>query len=168
MKRRRSRRRGSSVTLPVLVLFASGVLLVAFVLGGGGMGAASFTAADASRNSAVNVASDDQGALTLDVAPAVHTNSTDSLVNVTNHLGQDVSVTVTLRDDSDHVGDLVVGESNVNNTTTFSLAAGETKTVKIEIPDDDSLTDETVYFAVDASGTGLEVTTADNSTPVNA
>lgn len=168
MSRRRSRRRGSSVTLPVLVLFASGVLLVAFVLGSGGMGAASFTAGDAARNSAVDVASDDEGALTLDIAPAVHTNSTEVLVNVTNRLGQDVTVTVALQDGSRDVGDLVVDGSNAGNSTTFSLAEGATQTVKIEIPDDSSLTDDTVYFSVDASGTGIEVTTTDNTTPVNA
>lgn len=152
----------------MVVLFATGVLLVAFVLGGASMGATSFTAGDASRNSGVDVVSDDQGALALDVASAVHVNSTDPLVNVSNQLGQDVTVTVALRDDSDHVGDLVVDGANVGNSTSFALAQGETQTVEIEIPDDESLTDETASFSVDASGTGIEVTAANNSAPVES
>lgn len=167
MRGRRSRCRGTRITFPALVMLASGMLVLAGVFGAGGMATASFTAADAPRNATVDVTTDDVGVLTLDVAPAVHINSTDPLVNVTNRLSQDVTITVELRGDSEHIGDLVVDGTVVGNKTSFTLAEGGVQTVEIEIPDNSSLTDETVYFSVDASAPGLEVTAPGRSTPVN-
>ncbi|QLG63212.1 hypothetical protein [Halorarum salinum] len=137
------------------------------VMGSGGMATASFTTVDAPRNSAVDVTSDELGAHSLDVAQSVFINSTSSLVTVTNRLGRDVTITVGLRDDSEHIGDLVVDGTVVGNATSFTLTQGTERTVQIEIPDDASLTDETVYFYVDASAPGLEVTAPDRSAPVN-
>lgn len=131
------------------------------------MATASFTTADASRNSAVDVTSDELSAHTLDVASSVRINSTGPLVNVTNRLGRDVTITVGLRGDSEHIGDLVVDGTVVGNDTSFTLAEGAVQTVEIEIPDDGSLTNETVYFYVDASASGLEVTAPDRSATVD-
>lgn len=167
MRKRRSRRRGTRATLPALILLAGGVLVIAVVFGSGGMATASFTVGDAGRSSAVNVTSDELGAHSLDVAPSVHVNSTDPLVNVTNRLGQDVTITVMLRDDSEHIGDLVVDGTEVGNETSFTLTEGTTRTVELEIPDDSSLSTETVYFHVNASASGLEVTAPDRSVPVD-
>lgn len=167
MRKRRSRRRGSKPTFPAVVALVVGVLAVFVVFGSGGMATASFTTADAPRTSAVDVTSDELGAHGLDVAAEVSTNSTSTLVNVTNRLGQDVTITVGLRDDSEHIGDLVVDGTVVGNETSFTLTEGAEQTVKIEIPDDTSLADETVYFYVDASASGLEVTAPDRSAPVN-
>lgn len=167
MSKRRSRRRGTRAAFPALVLLAGGVLVIAVVFGSGGMATASFTTADAPRNSAVDVTSDELGAHALDVAPSVHINSTGPLVNVTNRLGQDVTITVGLRGDSGHIGDLVVDGSVVGNQTSFTLTEGTERKVEIEIPDDSSLTDEIVYFYVDASAPGIEVTAPDRSAPVN-
>lgn len=168
MTGRRSRRRGSRTTIPGLILLAGGIVLIAFVLGSGGMGTASFSTADAPRNSSANVVSDESAAHSLDVASTVHINATDPLVNVTNRLGQDVTVTVTLRSDSTHIGDLVVDGTNDGNETTFTLAKQNTKTVKIMIPDDTSLTTETVYLHVYASAPGLEVSAPDRNASVDA
>lgn len=168
MTGRRSRRRGPRTTMPGLILLAGGIVIIAFVLGSGGMGTASFSTADTPRGSSVNVTTDELAAHSLDVAPAVHINATDPLVNVTNRLGQDVTVTVTLRSDSTHIGDLVVDGTNDGNETTFTLAEQNTKTVKIMIPDDTTLTSEVVYFHVSASAPGLEVSAPDRNTPVEA
>ena len=167
MRKRGSRRRGSRTTFPALVTLACGVLVIAVVVGTGGMATASFTTAEASRGSAVDVTSDELGAHSLDVAPAVHINSTSPLVNVTNRLGQDVTITVQLRDDSTHIGNLVVDGTVVGNETSFTLGKGAVETVQLAVPDDGSLTDETVYFSVDASASGLEVTAPNRSAPVN-
>lgn len=142
--------------------------MIAFVLGSGGMGTASFSTSDAPRENVVNVVSDESAAHSLDTASAVHINATDPLVNVTNQLGQGVTVTVTLRSDSTHIGDLVVGGTNDGNETTFTLAEQDTQTVKIKIPDDTSLTTETVYLRVSATAPDLEVSAPDRNASVNA
>lgn len=163
----RSQRRGPRTTTPGLVLLAAGIVIIVFVLGSGGMGTASFSTADAPRGNSVNITADESAAHSLDVASAVHINATDPLVNVTNRLGQDVTVTVTLRSDSTHIGDLVVDGTNEGNDTTFTLVEQNTKTVKIKIPDDTSLTTETVYLHVSATAPDLEVNAPDRNAPVN-
>lgn len=161
-------RRGPRTTTPGLLLIAGGIIIIAFVLGSGGMGTASFSTGEASRGNSVNVAADETAAHSLDVATAVHINATDPLVNVTNRLGQDVTVTVTLRSDSTHIGDLIVDGANHGDETTFALAEQQTKTVKIQIPDDTSLTTESVYLHVSATAPGLEVSAPDRNVSVNA
>jgi hypothetical protein len=89
-------------------------------------------------------------------------------VNVTNNLGREVTVTVTIRNDSTSKGDLVVDGTNRGNETSISLADGATETVRVEVPDDSSLTDEVLYFHVTATDPGLEVTANNRSVPINA
>jgi hypothetical protein len=153
--------------LPWVSLVVGALLVTAAAGGSVGVKTASFDAAGADRGSTANVTSDDTGAHTLDVAAEVHINATEPLVNVTNRLGQEVTVTVTLRDDSEHIGDLVVDGAIVRNSTSFTLTERETKTVEIEIPDDSTLDNETVYFHVNASSSTIEVTAPDRSTSVN-
>ncbi|MBP1986008.1 hypothetical protein [Halolamina salifodinae] len=167
MSGRRSRRRGSDRTIPTLVLIAGVAIIVVAAFGSAGAGSASFDTAQVDRNGAVNVTDDASAAHALDTADAVHVNATEPLVNVTNRLGTDVTVTVGLRDDSTHIGDLVVGDTVAGNETSFGLAAGATQTVEIEIANDSTLSTETVYFHVNASGNGIEVTAPDRSVPVN-
>lgn len=162
------RRHGFRLSSTGLALIASGMVMLAVVFGGGGMGTASFSTADAPRSGSVNVVIDESAAHSLDVAAAVHIDSTDPLVNVTNQLGQDSTVTVQLRADSAHLGDLVVDGTNEGNETTFTLAEEHTKTVNITIPNDTSLTSEVVYFDVFASAPGLEVSAPDRNAPVDA
>jgi Tfp pilus assembly protein PilV len=163
--RRRSRRR-SGTRHPLVT--ACGVALVALLVVGVSLPAASFTHGESPRGSAVDITSDENAALTLHTADAVYINDTSDLVAVTNHLGRDVTVTVTLRSDSTEKGDLVVDNTTVGNETSFTLAAGTQETVRIEIPDDSSLTDETVYFHVSVSESGLTADATDRSTPINA
>ena len=162
MRRRRRGGRWLSTTAVVAVV------LLAAAFGSGHVASSSFSTGDASRGSGLDVAEDESGAHALDVAAAVHINATDPLVNVTNHLGRPVTITVSLRSDSTHIGDLVVDGVTAGDTAEFTLAEGATETVSIDIPDDSNLTDETVYFDVDASDTGLAVAAPNRSAPVNA
>lgn len=167
MTGRRTRRRGPRSPLPTLVLAVGVTILLVAALGSIGAGSASFDTATVDRAGGVNVTDDASAAHGLDTAEAVHIDATEPLVNVTNRLGTDVRVTVALRDDSTHIGDLVVDGTNDGNETSFQLAAGATQTVEIRIPNDDSLDTETVYFRVDASGDGIEVKAPDRRVPVN-
>lgn len=162
MSRRRSRRRGSRSRRWLLALLVVGVATY------GGLSTAAFSTADVDRQTATDVVDDGNGAHALDVASAVYVNSTSTLVTVTNRLGRSATVTVTLRDDSTHVGDLVVDGATAGNQTSFDLAAGDSQSVKIDVPDDDSLVGETVYFHVDAADPGLDVSASDRSTTVES
>jgi len=164
---RRSRRRGGRPLFSALVLVVGIVLVVLATFGSAGIEAASFDTGQADRGGAVDVTDDESAAHALDAADAVSVNATEPLVNVTNRLGTDVTVTVSLRDNSTQIGDLVVDGTVEGNQTSFSLPAGSTRTVEIEIPDDDTLSTETVYFDVDASGEGIDVTAPDRRVPVN-
>ncbi len=163
-----SRRRGLRVTSTGFALILSGLIVLSVVAGGGGLGAASFSTADAPRSNSVDVVSDQTAALSLDVASSVHINSTDPLVTVTNQMGKSGTVTVELRDDSTHIGDLVVDGTNEGNTTTFTLAETNSQTVDIMIENDTSLTSERVYFNVYGSASGLEVSAPDRNAEVNS
>lgn len=134
----------------------------------GGFSATAFSTGDAARETTADVTTDGSGACSLDAAAAVHVNSTERLVTVTNHLGRPVSVTVTLRDDSTHLGDLVVDGTTAGDTASFDLPESESQRVDIDVPDDSSLDGETVFFHVEATDSGLDVAATDRSVPVEA
>ncbi|PSQ16740.1 hypothetical protein BRD00_09960 [Halobacteriales archaeon QS_8_69_26] len=79
-----------------------------------------------------------------------------------------MTVTVALRSNSTNLGDLVVDGTNHGNEVTFTLGESGTESVKLSVPDDDSLVGETVYFHVNASASGLDVSATDRSVPVEA
>lgn len=139
------------------------VLAVAF---GTGPAAMAFTTGSVDRNSAVDVVSDSNAALGIDSAPAVHTNTTDPLVNVTNHLDRDATVTVELREHSVDHGDLVVNGHNEGDRVSLMLARAESVDVRIEVSDNSSLGGDSVRFDVHASATGLQVTSNNRSVPI--
>ena len=163
--RRRTRRR-SQTRHPLVT--ACGVLLVVVLVVGVSLPAASFTHSEAPRGASVDVASDGNAALTLDTAQAVYSNDTSKLVGVTNHLGRDVTVTVTLHSDSTGIGDLVVDNTTHGDEASFTLPRGANETVRIKIPDDSALTDEVVSFHVTGSAPGLTANARNRSAPVNA
>lgn len=165
-RRSRSRRRRSARSVRGFALLAVGVVLLWSVVGGGALATGSFTTGHAPRGTAVNVAADERAAHALSVPESVRVNDTSPLVNVTNRLGQDTTVTVTLRDDSRDVGDLVVDGSTVGNETSVFLPVGTTETVSIAVPDDDTLVGVEVYFHVDADGDGLAVSAPDRNATV--
>jgi len=133
----------------------------------GGAYSAAFSTGATDRETSVDVTSDESGAHGLDVAGSVHVNSTDPMVNVTNRLGRSTTVTVTLADNSTHMGDIVVDGVNEGDQASFSLSAGDTKRIKLDVPDSKRLVAETVYFHVNASGEGLDVSAPDRSVPVD-
>lgn len=144
-----------------------GLLLVGVLLLGASLPSESFTHGELPRNSNVDVTTDENAAQTLDIGEAVYVNDTSPLVNVSNHLGRDVTVTVTIRSDSTHIGDLVVDGTDRGNETSFDLSRDATETVSVAIPDDSSLTDETLYFHVRATAPGLTARAPDRQASVN-
>lgn len=163
MRRRRSRGRRPSTPWG-LVFGLAGVCLL--LVGGAGIESTAFDTAATPRGATADVTIDESGVHTLDAAQAVHTNATEPLVNVTNRLTRDVSVTVALRDDSTGTGDLVVEGVRQGDVATFTVRDGDERTVEIDVPDDGSLVGETVYFHVNATATGLDVRAPDRSAPV--
>lgn len=164
MSRRRSRRRGRRTgwTKGLVVL-----LVMGFVASMGGAHSAAFSTATTDRAASANVTTDESGAHTLDIAGSVHINATDPMVNVTNRLGDSVTITVTLTENSTAKGDLVVDGVNESDQASFSLSTGDTKRVELDVPDDSSLVGETVYFHVNASGGGIDVSAPDRSVPID-
>lgn len=162
---RRTRTRVNSRTSAAYVW---AVLLAGMVVVGVSLPAASVSQGNVPREATVDVATDGNGALTLDVAQSVPVNDTSDLVDVTNRLGQDVTMTVTLRTDSEHVGDLVVDGVDRENETSFVLTRGSSQVVQVDVPDDSSLTDEVVYFHVTASAPGLTANALDREAKVTA
>ncbi|MFB6137604.1 MAG: hypothetical protein ABEJ42_04605 [Halobacteriaceae archaeon] len=159
--RRRSRGRRDT---PTLVLAAAVCLLALAGAWDGGAGA--FTVGNADRGTSVDVASDPNATLALDLAADVHVNATERLVTVTNNLGRDATVTVRLRDDTAHRGDLVLDGTNVGNSTSFALGVGANQRVDLAVPDDSSLANTTMYVAVSASASGLSTEAPDRAIPI--
>lgn len=166
MTRSRSRSRGRAGSYSSLT-YACGFLLVGALVVGVSLPSASFSQGEIPRGAVVGVTADENGALGIDRAQAVYINDTSTLVNVTNRLGQDVTVTIALRTDSTHIGDLVVDDHAYGEQASFTLTRGATKSVDMSIADNSSLTDEVVYFHVTASEPGLTVKTPDREVQVN-
>ncbi|WP_254534838.1 hypothetical protein [Halomarina litorea] len=145
-----------------------GLVLIGVLVVSASLPAASFTQGEASRGANLNVVGDTNGALKINSSKSVYINDTSDLVTITNHLGRDVTITVTLRNDSIPIGDISAGSVNYSNETTFTVAQGTAETVQIKIPDDSSLTDEIVYFHITASAPGLTVKALDREVQVNA
>lgn len=152
--RRPSRWSGVAVVIAILLL---GTLVVP---------AGSFSTASLSRGSTLDVVSDSEGSHNLDAAQSVTVGQTDRLVTVTNNLGTDVTIVVRLRADSTEKGDLVVDGETYGDEASFSLAAGSTQSVDINVTSDQTLDGERVYFHANASGTGLAVKAPDRYTEI--
>lgn len=155
--RRRSRRGPSRSTLTCLCL-AFAILALTF---GGGLEATAFTTGSVDRKSAVDVVSDSDGALQIETADDVRINSTSPLVNTTNHLGQPITLTITLRSETADQGDLVIDGVNYGDRVSLSLTRSETATVDVSIPNDESLVGTDVRFDVRASASGIQVSAPD-------
>lgn len=149
-----------------ITLLITIVLLGILYAGGVGVESTAFRTGEAPRAATANVTIDESGAHTLDTTQAVHINATEPLVNVTNRLAQDVTVTVRLAGGSTDIGSLVLDGVTEGDIATFTLVSGATETVALDIPNDESLVGRTVYFHVDASSTGLEVNATSRSAPV--
>lgn len=142
--------------------------LVVALAGWQGVVASGYTSGDASRSAAADVVGDDVAAHGLAVNDSVRINATDRLVTVTNDLGRDATIVVDLHSESTDVGDLVVDGATTGDTATFVLAAGESKDVLLDVPDDSALEGRTVHFDVTADDLGLWVNASNRSVPVTA
>lgn len=121
-----------------------GLVGLGSVLDGRDVGA--FSATTANRGTNVTVASDEANALVgLVVADHVQRNSRETLVEVTNNVGVDLSVTVSL--DACTQGTLFGPGGEGPCSVTFSLPTGGTETVEVE----SDVKDTTISFTTSAS-----------------
>lgn len=162
MTGRHPRRGGPSPLTAVVGLLAVGVLLATV----GGLATSSYTQQTADRTASVDVVGDSVGVLGLDVADSVLTGSTTRLVDVTNRLESDVTVTVQLDADSTDEGELVVDGDPVGNRTSFSLATGGTQQVDVAVASGDEHVGTELTFDVSASAPGLVVETPNRTTTI--
>lgn len=163
--RRRSRGRGRGRT--GLGSTALVVALVVFVASG--VPGLAVTQGAVDRNSAVDVVDDLDGAQKLNVASELQEGSESCLVEITNNLGQDVTVTVTLAENSKVYGNLNVSLADSvlsGDSVEFDLAVGDTQTVKMEA--NSGTAGNTTYFHVSSTGTGIYAETRDRSAPIKS
>lgn len=142
------------------------VILALLLVGSLAVPAGSFTTSSVSRGSSLDVVSDPEGSHALDTAASVTVGQTNRLVNVTNNLGTDVTVTVRLRSDSTGKGDLVVDGVEEGDEASFALAADGSQSVDINVTSDQTLDGERIYFHVNASNSGLTVESPDRYTSI--
>lgn len=145
-------RRGRGRRRLARVAFAA--VLVSGLLVGLDAGAA-FQTATVERQSGADVVSDADGVVSLDVDGEVRTGAVDRLVNTSNDIDRQLTVTVALTGDADDQGDLVVNGTNIGDSTTYTLADGESERVAFDAPCDSSLVDDAVTFEVSVEGTGV-------------
>jgi hypothetical protein len=110
-----------------------------------------------------DVVTDDSGAVGLDVAGTVTQNETGRLVNVTDQVQGDISVTVALRENSTGEGDLVVDGTVVGNETSVSLIPGEERRIDVSVGGNAT---GDIDFDVTASGAGTTFEGLNRSTTI--
>lgn len=128
-----------------------------------------FDAGTVNRSSAIGVADDPDGVQQLDVTTALASGSENCLVEVTNRFGQDVTVTVSLRDDSTTYGTLNVsvdGRTVSGDTVEFALPAGTAQTVEMDV--EPGTAGNTTAFDVTATGDGLDASTPNRQAPIES
>jgi len=161
MARRRSRRRGGGRWLVVVGL------VFALLTLSGIPPSASFSMGDTARGSEINVADDPSAVLGLDNHSAMQTGETCKLVDVTNGFDTTVTVTVTLRADSEKYGNLTLGSGREGNETSFSLEADATQRVGLETKNESSFDGDDVYYHVNATATSLDVVAMDRYSTID-
>ena len=129
MARRRNRTRKSSRIIgPTGLLFV--LLAASAVVGASVVPTSSFSLVEADRGSSVDVVDDPNGAVGLNVAPAVDLVGQSRLVTVQNNLGvDDVDITIELLS---HGGSQLSAGSASGSPLTFTLDAGQQQQVDID------------------------------------
>lgn len=158
---RRSRRRAGSSRLRTL-------LLVVLVVGLGTStlhGSIAFESAVIERQNHVDVVSNENGVLSLDLASNVHIGSTELLANTTNYLNQEVTVTVTVTGAATDYGNLSLSGTDVGDSTSYTLLDGESTEIDFNTDCNTSIVGENVTFDVSVEGTGLSGT-IDSAVPI--
>jgi hypothetical protein len=142
---------------------------VAVVVFGVGVPGAAFSTGSADRSSSVDVVDDPDGVAALNVTTTLQEGTSGQcLVKVTNNAGRDVTVNVSLREDSRDLGELQ-RESGLLGTQTgdsleFSLADGGTETVNMNA--NDGTAGNTTYFHVTTTASGLNAQFENRSAPI--
>lgn len=118
------------------------------------------------RSSSIDVVGDIDGIQKLNVTSELGEGTGGCLVDVTNHLGQDVTVNVSLHEDSTAYGNLNVSLSGSTggDSVEFNLAAGETQTVNMDV--NSGTAGNTTYFHVNSTGAGIYAETLSRSAPI--
>lgn len=157
VRRRPTPKRQSHRVLRTSVIAALIVVAVVVTLP-----AASFSTGSLDRDASVDVVSDTEGVLGLDIASSVSKNQRDWLANVTNNFETTVTVTVSLPNND---GTLYFGGDS-GSTVSETLTSGTTGTVEIDV-DNNLQNGDIIEFSVTATATGLEAN-ADRTTTVEA
>lgn len=147
MTRRRSRR-----VLPLTV-----ALLVVLALGASVLPAASYSAANVDRGLSAGVADDPNAMVGLTITENVTVGTTEQLVVVTNGLGTDATVTVSLASGSMSKGNLSANGAT-GDELSFTLAAGGSQTVDVAVANESANVGTDLVFHVTAAGSGVTAT----------
>ena len=155
-RRRRSTNRTTGASRRQLLLGLGGAGLVGF---GASAWTGAFSSVTAARNSTIELASDANAYLGLEVYSPVKRNSWEPMVDVTNNLEEGTTVTVSLETRSDGQlrgpsGDTACGDSDSTCSVSFDLAPGNAKLVEINA----DVKDTTVPFVIDADPVSASVT----------
>lgn len=161
-RRSRSRRRSGRPWLSVVVVVVTSLLLLTAM-----PPSASFDTGAAERGAGVPVADDENAILGLSNHSAMNTGETCKLVTVTNHFDPSVTVTVTLREDSEKYGNLTLGNGREGNQTSFSLGSGSSQKVGLETDDNSSYDGDDVYYHVNATGAGVRAVATDRHSTID-
>jgi len=158
MRRRRRRRTGSPLTKTVAV---AAVLVLALWT----PPTASFTVGEADNGQSVGVVSDIDGSVSLNKTAELDDGVSDNcLVRVTNRLGADATVRVSLSDDSKDLGTLKTDGGAGGDSVEFTLLKGGTETVYMDV--NDGTDGNTTRYTVNATGGGSEAVLSGRSSPI--
>jgi len=166
MARRKKRRKGRRGRSPVTKAALVGTLIL-LVLGVGiGPPSASFSIGESDRDSSVAVVDDTDGVVTLNKTSELREDSPDNcLVEVTNHMGESTTVTVSLASSSGDLGSLKTDPNgSTADSVEFSLGDGATETVYMEVKN--GTAGNTSYYAVEATTPETVATLSDRSSPI--
>ncbi|WP_226479675.1 hypothetical protein [Natrinema amylolyticum] len=127
----------------------------------------SFSTGDTARESGITVVDDPSAVLGIDNHLTMQTGETCKLVDVTNRFDTTVTVTVTLRTDSEKYGNLTLGNGREGNETSFSLRADSTQRVGLETKNESTYDGDNVYYHVDATATDLDIVATDRYSTID-
>ena len=161
-RRSRSRRRSGRPWLSVVVVSVTSLLLLTAM-----PPSASFDTGSAERSTGIPVVSDADAVHALSNHSAMNTGETCKLVTVTNRFDQSVTVTVTLRKDSEKYGNLTLGNGREGNQTSFSLASGAEQKVGLETDDNSAYDGDRVYYHANATTDGVHVVATDRHSTID-
>lgn len=143
------------------------LVVLALVLAGWLPPAASFTVGESKNGQSVNVVGDVHGSVSLNKTTELDAGVSDNcLVRVTNRLGSDATVELTLADGSQDLGILKTdpNETGGGNSVELSLSEGATDTVYMDV--DEGTDGNTTYYTVNTTAAGSVAVLSDRSSPV--